>query len=239
MADMYEQDSGKGVSFKQEDQLIPLIYILQSNSPVCEKRGDSYIEGAEPGHFWLRNSLDPIADGEHGIDVTPIVMKRTWIEWLPNRQGFVGRHDAPPSDMVERMVRGDDGKEKQVLVREESGNIIQDTREFYLLVGRQGFVLPCSGTKHSFARQWQTMFHQFRHPKTNDVLPAFARKYRLTTVPQSNALGKWFGIKFQDLGWNSKEEYVVARNFFDSVESGEKKAEAPLATHENKEDIPF
>ena len=59
-----EKDAGMGVSFKQEDQLLPLIYILQSGSPAVDKRGDNYIDGAEPGDFWLRNALDPIKNGE-------------------------------------------------------------------------------------------------------------------------------------------------------------------------------
>jgi hypothetical protein len=40
---------------------------------------------------------------------------------------------------------------------------------------------------------------QFRHPKTGGLLPSFARKYLLTTVPASNALGHWFTLKFTDL----------------------------------------
>src|SRR5215469_6642375 len=123
LLDMTESDAGLGVSFKQEDQLLPLIYVLQSNSPVVDRRGEVHIEGAEPGHFWLRNSLHPIADGETGIEVIPCEMVRTWIEWLPNRQGFVGRHDEPPPDLTTKMVRGDDGRERQILMRDSNGNI--------------------------------------------------------------------------------------------------------------------
>jgi hypothetical protein len=88
------------------------------------------------------------------------------------------------------------------------------------------------------------MFHQFRHPKTGDILPAFTHKYRLTTVPQSNASGKWFGLKFSDIGLVTVPEYRMASALFEAVKSGAKKAEAPLAgeageSDGNKEDIPF
>jgi hypothetical protein len=246
LMDLTEEDAGKGVSFKQEDQLIPLIYILQSNSPVVEKRGISYIEGAEPGHFWLRNSLHPIVNGEQGILAIPCGMSRVWIEWLPQRQGFVMRHPDIPSDAEEQLVRADNGQERRMLIRKSNGNILQDTREFALLVTAPDiadlpFVLPCSGTKHSFARSWQTMFHQYRHPRTRDIMPSFARKYQLTTVPASNAQGKWFGIKFTDLGWVSSEQYQTARQLNEAMEKGEKRAEAPLAGAEGKGDdeIPF
>ena len=239
-----EQDAGMGVSFKQEDQLLPLIYVLQNGSPVVDKRGDVYIEGAEPGHFWLRNSLEPIHDGREGIVAIPCEMTRTWIEWLPNRQGFVARHDIPPSDMETRTICGDDGRERQTLMRASNGNMIQDTREFFLLVDGQPFVLPCTSTKHTFARQWQTFFKQFRHPKTNDVMPAFSRKYRLTTIPASNAIGKWFGLKFQDEGWVKKSEYEAAKALCLAVRKGERKAESPDAKHEESgtgdgSEIPF
>lgn len=224
-----KQDAGMGISFKPEDQLLPLIYVLQTGSPIVDKRGDNHIEGAEPGHFWLRNSIDPIKDGEEGIVAIPCEMQRTWIEWLPNRQGFVARHDAPPRDIKTSTVRGDDGRERQILVRGDSGNTIQDTREFFLLVGGQPFVLPCTGTKHTFARQWNTYYKQFKHPHTGDFMPAFSRKYRLTTVPASNAVGKWFGIKFQDEGYVTKPEYDAAKSLCMAVRKGEKKAEAPMA----------
>lgn len=240
-----EKDAGMGISFKPEDQLLPLIYVLQTNSPICDKRGENHIDGAEPGHFWLRNSLIPIQDGEEGIIAIPCEMQRTWIEWLPNRQGFVQRHDVPPRDMKTSVIRDDSGREKQVLVRGENGNILQDTREFFLLVDAQPYVLPCTGTKHTFARQWNTFYKQFKHPKTGDFLPSFSRKYRLTTVPASNAIGKWFGLKFQDEGFVSKAEYDAAKALCVAVRKGEKKAEAPDAgAHEGvagsgDDEIPF
>jgi hypothetical protein len=242
LLEVTSQDAGMGVSFKQEDQLLPLIYVLQTGSPIVDKRGDTYVEGAEPGHFWLRNAIDPIKDGEEGILVIPCEMQRTWIEWLPNRQGFVARHGNPPSDMVTEMVRGDDGREKSVLVRRESGNIIQDTREFFLLVNGGPYVLPCTGTKHTFARQWNTFYMQFKHPKTGEVMPAFSRKYRLTTVPASNAIGKWFGIKFQDEGYVTRAEYDAGKALCLAVRKGDKKPEAPDSKHEEtggESEIPF
>jgi hypothetical protein len=240
LLDVSEQDEGLGVSFKPEDQLLPLIYVLQTNSPSVNKRGDAYIQGAEPGHFWLRNSLNPIRDGAEGIAVIPCEMVRTWIEWLPNRGGFVARHDIPPQDMVTKLVRGDDGRERSVLQR-ESGNILQDTREFYVIEHGFPYVLPCTGTKHTFARSWQSMFHQFRHPKTGKIMSAFTRKYRLTTVPMSNAVGEWFGLKFQDMGEVTISEYNEAKAFYYAVKKGEKKAEAPVegAEHTEGGEIPF
>jgi hypothetical protein len=232
-----EQYAERGVSFKAEDQLLPLIYVLQNMSPQVDKRGENHIEGAEAGDFWLRNSLNPIRNGEEGIIAIPVEMFRTWIEWLPNRGGFVARHDSPPTDIVSKTIRGDDGRERNVLMR-GSGNLIVDTREFYTLVDGDPYVIPCSSTKQTFARQWQTMFHRFKHPKTGKIMPAFARKYRLTTIPASNALGKWFGLKFEDVGESTVNELKLAIAFSNAIAKGERKAEAPIDGKEDQE-IPF
>lgn len=233
-----EQYAERGVSFKAEDQLTPLIYVLQALSPQVERRGDNYIEGAEAGDFWLRNALDPIRNGEEGIIAIPVEMFRTWIEWMPNRGGFVARHDMPPADMVSKSIRRDDGSEMNVMVR-ANGNFVVDTREFYILVDGDPYVLPCSSTKHTFARQWQTMFHRFKHPWTGKVMPAFAHRYRLKTVPTSNTKGKWFGLTFEDAGESTVNEIKLGIAFSNAIAKGERKAEAPLDGGEEKQEIPF
>jgi hypothetical protein len=83
------------------------------------------------------------------------------------------------------------------------------------------------------------MFHRFKHPKTGKVMPAFARKYHLTTIPASNALGKWFGLKFEDMGEASLHEIKAAIAFSNAVIKGERKAEAPIDGGKGDDDIPF
>jgi hypothetical protein len=226
LADLAARDAGKGVSMKAEDQLMPLIYVLQTNSPQCIKRGSGYIEGAEPGHFYLRGAIQPIRDGIAGIDVVPCAMTRVWMEWAPNREGFVARHNARPGDASPVKV-SHEGAERIQLIR-SSGNIVADTREYYLLVGGGAYVLPCYGTKHTFARAWQTHFQQYRDERTGAVYPSFARHYRLTTIPTANALGEWFGLKFEDLGWIDTETYEAARALNDVVERGAQRVEVSI-----------
>ena len=75
-------------------------------------------------------------------------------------------------------------------------------------------------------------------------MPSFSRKYRLTTIPSSNAIGKWFGVKFQDEGWVTKAEYDRAKTLYIEVKEGKKRAETPDARHEESgsgegSEIPF
>jgi hypothetical protein len=213
LADATALDAGKGVSTKPEDAIVPLITVLQSNSPQCDKRGVEYIDTAEPGRWWLRGAIEPIRDE---IIAIPCAMARTWMEWLPDRRGYVARHEEEPEDIEIKPAEGN--SRRPVLIRR--GNPIVDTKEIYVLVDNQPFMLPCASTFHQFARELQTHFRQWLHPKTGKPLPSFARKYKLVTVPKANALGKWFMPKFVDLGWVGEAEYANARAFNEFVEQG-------------------
>jgi hypothetical protein len=218
-------DAGKGVSMKSEDQILPMVRVLQSNSPAVDQRGDEYVTGAAPGDFLLKGSTKPIRDGVAGIEVVPVDMAHVWNEWLPARGGFAGSHDHQPDDAKLTLV-SEGGRDKQLLIR-PSGHVIEESRLLFLLVEGQPYVLSCASTKHTFAKTWNTYMSQFRHPKTGGVLPAFSRKYRLVTVPQANSLGRWFGLRFHDQGWVSLEEYDAARAFHEVVKQGRARVEAP------------
>jgi hypothetical protein len=209
LLDRFADDSGLGISTRPEDQQMPMAVVLQSNSPVVDRRSEAYLDGAEAGLIWLRNTADPFHES---IGAIPCGMRTAWVEWLQNRQGYVARHDQLPEDAT--AVPSTSGRRRPVLVRNGGETVIEETRELFILVGGQPFMLPCSSTKNSFAKRWQTYFHQFRHPRTGSILPSFSRKYRLFTVPVSNQLGRWFGLEFADLGWIATQaEYDAARAF--------------------------
>jgi hypothetical protein len=228
--DQAERDAGRGVSDKAEDLFAPLVYLLQSGSPQCDRRGNGY-EGGEAGDFWLRGAIRPVRSGVEGLPVIPCGMTRTWLEFLPNRGGYVTQHDQPPADMESRISHDDSGNEKIVQVRRSNNNVIQDTRQFALLIDGQPYSLGCAGTKHTFARQWQTHFHQLRHPQTNGVLPVWAHKYLLTSIPVSNARGqRWFGLKFTDLGPVTLAEYNAGKRLAEIVARGSLRVETPTGS---------
>jgi hypothetical protein len=212
-------DAGRGVSFKSEDTQLPLVHVLQSGTPVCDKRSPNYIDGAEPGHFWFRNDLNPIRNGVTGIIVVFCETRRVWVVWKGGRQGFVEQLDQPPSDMEEG--RDENGKACFLL---PNGNVVEDTRQCFILHEGAPYVLPLTKSKHRFFRDINTRWRQLKDPKTGAVYPIFARRYKLTTKSVSNALGKWFGLQFADAGWASKAEYEAARALADFVEAGRYRA---------------
>src|ERR1044072_8695291 len=125
MLKMMAQDAGKGVSTAVEDNVVPLVYILQALSPQVQKKKEEYIEGAEAGMIWFRGTSD-VVSGEDGIPVVPCYFSKCWIEWQPNRGGFVARHENKPDDAV---LTTDSENPKRKFWRRPSGNIGVQTRE--------------------------------------------------------------------------------------------------------------
>jgi hypothetical protein len=190
--------------------------VCQSGSAVVDQRGPNYINGASAGDFWVRDSLNPIRSGIAGIELIFCGYERVWNEWKPNRQGnLVAQHKQAPEDAVEAR----DENNRWRLVR-ANGNIIEETREFFVLLDLQPYILPCTGTKHKFAKRLMAWFKQLVDPETGSVLPAFLHKYRITTFLDGNSLGKYFSLKFEDLGEVSITEAKAGVALADVVRKG-------------------
>jgi hypothetical protein len=214
------EDAGFGVSTDPADLILPLITVLQNNSPICDMRSADYIDGAVAGAFWFRGDRIEIRDGVIGFDCVPVKMVPGWLEWGPSRgDGLRGRHLKQPED-VETRISQEDGRSKQQLVRRGTGNVLQEVREFFVMVDGKPYVLSFHGSGHTVARKWQTYFNQFRHPKTGGIMPSYSRRYHLVTVTQNNKLGRWFNVKFEDRGDVTMPEYLAARELHAIVKRG-------------------
>jgi hypothetical protein len=194
LADEMSADAGQGVSFAPDDQVTPILTVLQTNSPVCEKRSSDYVDGAEPGHFYIANAGIPIRDGVAGIVIIVCAMQLVVNEWLvPRGSGYVGRHLRMPDDAVATIVPG---KRRPVYVSKTTGNSYKETRELFLIHERQQLKLPCRSTAHQFARQLMTFAGQVPLPNGTGICPLYGCRYKLTTIAQRNTMGTWFGVKF-------------------------------------------
>jgi hypothetical protein len=193
LAKMMAQDAGKGVSTAAEDNIIPLIYILQSNSPQVQKRGENYIDGAEAGMIWFRGTKDVIA-GEDGIPVVPCFWSKGWVEWLPNRGGYVGRHEERPDDAV---LTTDAENPKRKFWKRPNGNQVVETREHVVLVldvfdRPMPFVIPMSGSGHGASRAWMSLMNRKTVPNSDMKAPSYGFIYRMKLQFRTNDQGDWF-----------------------------------------------
>jgi hypothetical protein len=214
-SDWSEQDqanAGLGVSLAPADRSLPLVDVGQVGSPWTNKRDPAYIDQAEPGCIRLRGAVQEIRDGVVGVVVQHCGMRSCFIEYLPNRGGYVERHDSLPDDAA--LIPG-----RRQLYARANGDILEQTREVFLWIENQPYLLPCFSTRHQFARQWNTYLLQF-HTPDGKYQPSYSRKYRIVTFHRNGVLGDWYALKFIDEGWASATERAAAAVFANSVAHG-------------------
>lgn len=219
LADKMAKYSGAGTSQAAEDNIIPLIYVLQSGSPQVKKGDPARIEGAEAGDFYLRNSANPIVKGEEGLEFQPVFFYKGWVEWMPDRGGFVTQHAEKPAD-----AKADPSNPNKFI--RDNGNEVVETRYHggFVLNGGQAqpYILPLSSTGHAFSRQW--MVTQNSKRLGNNIAPAWACIYKITTKVRQNQFGSWFSPVHADMGWVDDAAFDRGVALYEGFQSGAKRA---------------
>jgi hypothetical protein len=218
--------AGRGVSTAREDNILPLVYVLQKGSPCVDERNEGYVKGAKPGEFWVRGT-EKVISGKDGWLVQPCAFLKCWIEWGAKRgDGFKARHPERPDEAQEKMIKDDQGRDQMAWVM-PNGNVVVETREHYVLDGADAYVIPMTSTQHTVSRGWMALMNQFRDD-AGRPLDSFARVYRLTTVQREKDTNKWYVTKVVDAGWvETAEQYDRGAALYQAVMSGEKVAETP------------
>jgi hypothetical protein len=230
LGDKVAQDAGKGVSTLAEDNLVPLIYILQAQSPQCNKRSPDYVEDAESGSIWLRNSGLPAINGEDGMLFQPCFFQKDWVEWIPRGQGggYVGRHQEKPSEAVEKNI-DPQNPDKMAWVL-PNGNTVVETRYHIGYVFLEGgrkmpYVIPMSSSAHTASRGW--MFLMNSRMVGDAKAPSWAGLYRLKTKEKTNKSGTWFTWDITDAGWvQTEQDYIQGAELHESFAIGERQIAA-------------
>ena len=234
-ASMYEEDADSG--FEQADAdayAIPFLAILQSGSPQCKKSEGAYIKGAEEGHLFNTVS-ELVIDGEKGLNIIPVHYKRAFIEWAPREGGggFVAEHTAADGqDLLKQCEKNDKGQD--IL---PNGNLLVDTRTHYVLIvsedgtATEGAVISMSSTQMKKSRRWMTVMQNIKMTRGDGSTftpPMFSHQYHVTSVPESNDKGSWFGWKIvSDKQIENANLYNAAKAFRDAIMSGEAKETTP------------
>lgn len=238
-----KSDPGGGLSKDQADNMVPLIYLLQPLSPQVMKGDPERIPDAEAGDVWLRNAEKPIIKGEVGMLFQPCYFYKDIVEWIPNRGGFVGRHDIAclPNVSTKKGWTGTLTDVKEIkdeeepnapprYVRSSNNNEVVETRYFvgnvYFEDGRLPlpFVIPLSSTGHSFGKQWMFLQNSQCLPDGSQIDKSWAVIYRLKTSMKTNTKGSWYMYTVQKermIGTMDEFERGAALN--KAFASGEKK----------------
>jgi hypothetical protein len=254
-------DVGKGTSTAQEDNLIPLLYVLQGLSPQVNKRGEAYVEGAEPGDIWLRNAPKEIIKSEEGLIFQPCAFSKNWVEWVPREQGG-GRRGMfnyedmkfdpetkkatlkTPSGVVELKVDYRDGNTNVPLFKMPNGNDLVETRYqtgFAEVDGKSlPYVISFKSTGHTVAKEW--MGKQLQHSQIDgkNPDPSWLYFYKLSTKMRKNKDGEWFVLQISDTDRvATAEEFQRGKSLYTAVMAGEKQIGEEIQEGSQQTEIPF
>jgi len=229
-ADMDElllQDAGSGLeNMTKDDFAIPRLSILQALSPQVNKRDGEYVDGAEASMI-MENVGNEFFDGEAGIIVVPLSFRRTIIEWALRESsgGFINDHGYQPS-LLEHCQKDDKGR-----LINNAGNQLVDTCEYLVYIVTDGDWQPAmismSSTQLRKSKRWNTLISSVKiDSKAGRITaPIFYMSYLLTTVPESNEKGSWFGWaikknkKIFDIEYG-REIYLAARELKAQFDTG-------------------
>lgn len=208
----FSEDSGAGFEgVTQEDLGIPFLTVLQKLSPELDEDSPKYNKDLEAGA--IINSVTGIAYGGRGepVEFIPCVYQKMYVEWQPREKGggFIRSHqDIAILSGTQRNELG-----KDVL---DSGNIIVTTAYIYgFVIDDENELIRCvislTSTQLKKARQWLGVMMSIKldGPDGKFTPPMYSHKYNLSTVPEENEKGKWFGWKIENAGLIDNQKFVT------------------------------
>lgn len=233
--DDFFADAGEGLQdFSQTDYLIPYVRIIQALSKELQKNHAKFLKGAEQGMF-VNSATRKLISGETGFLAIPVSFNHRYMAWLPNNAGPAYDMGDDPSkfNSVQPLTEGKD-KGKRF---DEEGNQLTDALQFFiLLVNKETSefevaVLNFAASQARKGRGWvSTIGNRMERKDGQLIRPAiYFYSYEITTVPESNDQGSWYGFlisegpKVMDLE-NGKEIFRTAKELRQRIKAGEVKA---------------
>lgn len=225
---MLQNDAGMG--FENVDaasQTVPFLIVLQSQSPQIDS-----IVGAKAGMFFNTATKELFTE----CIVIPCGFKRSFIRWAPRDEGggFKGEYSAIDVDQGNVEGLGKDSNGWPCIGNDK----MSDTRAHFLLVKTEAghwepAVLSLSSTQVKKSKLWITQMMNLRVEDVDGLLPSFSHSYKLTTVPESNVSGSWYGVNFEmNERNNAVDLYAMAKAFNLEVSSGAVKTDEPTGEKE-------
>jgi hypothetical protein len=196
---------------RAEDFGIPFLAVLQSGSPQIKKTDPAYatkkIEGAGEGDI-IQNISNRVlySQGKEPLQFIPCSFEKCWVEWTPRTKGggIIRMHR-------NAMVLSDTKKNDRGQDELPNGNLIVTTAYFSglaLIDGEwQPAIIGMSSTQLKKSRQWLNTMTSLKINGVNP--PAFSHIYNITTVPESNQEGSWFGWKVEVRGVSQDTEVIT------------------------------
>jgi len=220
---MVAQDQGLGLAVvDMNTTAIPFLKILSSMSPQTKKQKKEYVDGAEEGMIF-NTVTEELHGGAEGIKVVPCYFEPVALEWTNRGEGSV----APIVHPVDTPLWDKTQKDELGKARLPQGTYLERTHNHYcLLIDSQGFTsqvlisMKVSGLSKS--RKWNSLVMAAKVKNGEQVInpPSWYYTYSLTTRPQTNDKGDWYGWDIKRSDPVSADVYAEGKAFHASVKKG-------------------
>lgn len=233
----FAADAGRGMEgATQESFAIPFLMTLQKGSPQVDEASGVAIEGAKAGMFF-DNVTGQMYDGKAGVQIVPCAYRRVFIRWGSEASGEGFKGELEPETVAEMRARGEIKElDNRLYIPLEDGTVnekrcdrLSDTRNHYVLVldEERGFwkeaLVSLSSTQIKKSKMLMSALASVKLEGASGAFtpPTFANVVRVTSVPESNDKGTWYGVRFQLEGQVSRGDvYAAAKAFHGKVVKG-------------------
>jgi len=186
----FEANVGQGMEeLGSQDFQMPLLSILQANSPELQEGNEKYNPEARPGRIFSAKS--GICYRE--VHLIPIRMKVRNVEWKPREAGGGKIADYgvtnTPKDIHQDAATG--------RLFRSNGNQIVQTYYYLCMLQEEAWdkvILSLKSTQNKQARRWNTIMQAQK-------LVMYSYIYKLSVISQNNPKGTWYGWK---VDWDSQ-----------------------------------
>lgn len=179
---------------------MPFLRIAQDLTKQAKKKNPEYIEGLEPKMFF--NTTSQKVYGEK-VKVIALDYFESFIEWKPNRGGFVKVWT--PQEFEKEKANCDLSEGKYI---RKNGNEVQDTRNYFVIFPdnlSEGIALfPLTGTGVTASRKWMSKIENTLLPKEfgGGKAEIYTSVWDLELGDQKNDKGQWYQINVpKQSGW--------------------------------------
>lgn len=248
----YGQDAGRGLDLTLDDLLVPFLGLLQKDSAELDPDEEKYIEGAAEGML-LNKASKQLYDGESGILIVPALRRRSFVEFLPDRGGFVADHETNSQVVRDALASG----AKRSELTTKNGNVLTETYSIFAItldeqLNPTGYVvIPFSSSKIAVWRGYWTKIDTClvtvngTRKKLSQAATIFSLLIRLGSKFQKNDKGKFFNFTLAPAKGGVLESlipadhpaYIAAKSLEEAVLAG--RAQADYTTADTAKDPIF
>lgn len=182
---------------------IPFLKLAQDLTPQTKKaKTDVYIPGLEPGMFF--NSVTKKVYGD-SLKVIIIKFECIYIEWMPDRGGFVGYHS--PENAMKMAVDKTFGAWKTA-----DGNDLQEYYTYYCLIESEEnagpIIMSLTSSAIKIAKGLNRLLTTQIMDNGKKALPYYL-VWNLEAAHVEKNANDWFVPKFTFAGYINEEQYQI------------------------------